>query len=52
MLERKIANEIDAAREELERYTKNDQSYRRKDTVEVVTDVMRRIKEAASEANR
>jgi hypothetical protein len=52
LLERRIAAEIERAREELERFTKNDQSYRRKDTVEVVTDVMRRIKEAATEANQ
>jgi len=36
----------------LERFTKNDQSYRRKDTVEVVKDAMKRIKEAASEVNK
>lgn len=52
LLERRLAAEIERAREELERFTKNDQSYRRKDTVEVVTDVMRRIKEAATEANQ
>ena len=32
--------------------TKNDASYRRKDTVEVVKDVMKRIKEATSEINK
>jgi hypothetical protein len=50
-LERKIATEVEQAREELERFSRNDQSYRRKDTVEVVKDAMRRIKEATTEIN-
>ena len=52
LLERKISTEIDLAKEHLEKYTKNDMSYRRKDTVEVVKDAMRRIKDAASEINQ
>ena len=52
LLERKISTEIDQAKEHLEKYTRNDLSFRRKDTVEVVKDVMHRIKEAASEINK
>ena len=35
----------------METFTKNDQSYRRKDTVEVVKDIMTRIKDAITEVN-
>jgi hypothetical protein len=52
LLEQRIAADIKRAQEELEGFAKNDASFRRKDTVEVVKDVMRRIKEAASELNR
>ena len=52
LLERRISGEIERAREDLGRFTKNDQSYRRKDTVEVVKDAMRRIKDAAHEVNQ
>ena len=51
MLESRIQDEINKAQEELETFTKNDRGYRRKDTVEVVKDVMKRIKDATSEIN-
>jgi hypothetical protein len=35
-----------------ERYTKNDQSLKRKDTVEVVMDIMRKVQKAAEELNK
>ena len=52
LLEQRLAADIKRAQDDLESYTKNDSGFRRKDTVEVVKDVMRRIKEAASELNR
>jgi len=40
------------AQADLEAFTQNDQSFRRRDTVEVVKDIMRRVKESASEINK
>ena len=50
-LEDRINAVIKSAQEDLELFTKNDQSYRRKDTVEVVKDIMTRIKDAITELN-
>lgn len=51
-LEKDCSEKIKKAKDELDHFTKNDQSYRRKDTVEVVLDVMKRVKDAASEINK
>jgi len=51
-LEARVSEEIRKASEELAAFAKNDMSFRRKDTVEVVTNAMKRIKDAASEINQ
>ena len=52
MLEEKVLAELQQAQADMEAYTQYDRSFRRRDTVEVVKDVLRRVKEAASEINQ
>ena len=40
------------AKADLEKFTKNDQAFRKKDTVEIVKDVMNRIKTSIEEVNK
>ena len=50
-LEDEVHAEIKAAQADLESQTRNDQSYRRKDTVEVVKVILERIKAAVTRVN-
>ena len=52
VLEQRVQEQISRAQQELELASANDKSFRRRDTVEVVQDALKRIQEAASELNR
>ena len=52
LLELDINNKIQQANSDLIKYTKNDQHYKRRDTVEIVKNVLQRIKDAISLINK
>ena len=52
LLELDINNKIQQANSDLIKYTKNDQHYKRIDTVEIVKNVLSRIKDAISLINK
>ncbi len=47
-----MADELRIAQADAEKYTQNDETIKRKDTVEVVTDILNRIKSTAEEVNK
>ena len=49
--ETKISSGLEKAQADIDKFTKNDVNMKRKDTVEVMVDVMKRIKALASELN-
>jgi|LauGreDrversion2_2_1035103.scaffolds.fasta_scaffold846120_1 hypothetical protein len=51
-LENRLADELRIAQADAEKYTQNDETIKRKDTVEVVTDILNRIKSTAEEVNK
>ena len=51
-LEERANTVIQQAQADLEKFTKNDQAYRRKDTVEVVIMILERVKEVIEEINQ
>lgn len=50
-IEQKIASALEKAQTDIDKFTKNDKEMKRKDTVEVMVDIMKRIKEAGNELN-
>ena len=51
-VEQRVTDQLRQAQEDAEKFTKNDQAMKRKDTVEVVMDILNRIKATADEVNR
>jgi maltodextrin utilization protein YvdJ len=50
-LQQKLQDQLRQAQIEADQFTKNDQTIKRKDTVEVVVDILNRIKATADEVN-
>lgn len=48
----RIRDKLSQAKADFEKFTKYDQNTRRKDTVEVISDILQRIKDASSEINK
>lgn len=51
-LEQRLSSELRRAQDDADKFTKNDQQIKRKDTVEVVLDILNRIKTVAEEVNK
>lgn len=52
VLEQKVKKALEDAQKDYQEYTKNDKELVRKDTVEVCLDILKRIKETASDLNK
>ena len=52
MLNQRLLEQLGKAQIDAEKFTKNDQMIKRKDTVEVVVDILNRVKAAAEEVNK
>lgn len=51
-LEERIMEQLRLAQVDFDKFTKNDQTIKRRDTVEVVMDILNRIKATAEEVNK
>jgi transcription antitermination factor NusG len=52
MVEQRLLEQLGRAQHDADKFTKNDQNIKRKDTVEVVVDILNRVKAVAEEVNK
>ncbi len=52
MTDQRLMDQLAKAQMDADKFTKNDQSIKRKDTVEVVVDIINRVKAIAEEVNK